>query len=179
MFFMYFLIYPALKKRVKRYTCRLDIRLTQRWHSIVQIFWDITPSTDVSEEQIASTFRVEEWAKKALLVPCFFLASCLDYSSILMMKTVCSSETSVHFSRTTPLVAIFADQRTHNIFCTWKRMRCSGHELSSSQVIRNCAVQNISRLQQSKPHFDLLRNVSAIRPNNGQKRTVQKTSLKE
>jgi hypothetical protein len=59
-------------------------------------------STDVSEEQVASIFRVEETKQetsvKQLYMPsAFTLVSFLAYSSNLRMEVTCSSETSVDF----------------------------------------------------------------------------------
>jgi hypothetical protein len=67
----------------------------------ISTFWDIKlrgPLTvdRVSEEHAASIFRVE-----AVLAACFMLLSCLAYSSTPKTETTCSSETSVHFQRTT------------------------------------------------------------------------------
>jgi hypothetical protein len=63
------------------------------------------------EEPTASIFRVKEYAKqvaskrqvagRALLAACFLLVSCLAYSLTVKMETICSSETSVDFHRTT------------------------------------------------------------------------------
>jgi hypothetical protein len=59
-------------------------------------------SSDVSEEHVASIFRVEEYAKQESCVKAGGkLVSCLAYYSILKMEATCSSETSVDFQRTT------------------------------------------------------------------------------
>jgi hypothetical protein len=50
-------------------------------------------STDVSEERIDSVFR--------FLAVWFMLVSCLAYFSTSNMEATCSTETSVHFQRTT------------------------------------------------------------------------------
>jgi hypothetical protein len=66
------------------------------------IFWDITPSTDVSEE--------------SLLAPVFTLVSCSTYLSTLKMEAICSSETSFDFQRTTRRY-ISEDSILHNHRC--------------------------------------------------------------
>jgi hypothetical protein len=70
-----------------------DLRFSQQWLWTVlspgiqcrAVCWK---STDISEEQ-------------AELATCFMLVFCLAYSSTLKTETTCSSETSVHFQRTT------------------------------------------------------------------------------
>jgi hypothetical protein len=64
-------------------------------------FWHIiqcspVKSTDVSEDHIASMFRVFRAVS-------YMFVSCLVYSSTLKMKVICLSDTSVHFHRTTRL----------------------------------------------------------------------------
>jgi hypothetical protein len=50
----------------------------------INIFWDITPSTDVSEE--------------SPLALVFTLVSCSTYASTLKIEVICSSETSSIFN---------------------------------------------------------------------------------
>jgi hypothetical protein len=50
------------------------------------IFWDITPYSPLEE---------------LCLTPAFTPVSCSAYSLTLKMEKICSSETSVHFQRTT------------------------------------------------------------------------------
>jgi hypothetical protein len=56
--------------------------------------------SSVSEEYVASIFRVEEWPELCLL-SVFALVSCSAYSSPLKMQVICCSVTSVDFQRTT------------------------------------------------------------------------------
>jgi hypothetical protein len=53
------------------------------------IFWD---------KILFSLLKINRWT---LLVNCFILLSCLDYSSTLKMEATCSSETLVDFEQTT------------------------------------------------------------------------------
>jgi hypothetical protein len=68
------------------------------------IFWDMTPCsplepTDVSEEHIASIFRIEKVSSAGGRLSCWFLAELI--SSTLKMEAICSAETSVDSQRTT------------------------------------------------------------------------------
>jgi hypothetical protein len=61
-------------------------------------------STDVSEVYTASTFRAKEWTAntaRALFDACFQDGTFSGYFSILMMKEIFSSKTSIEFQRTT------------------------------------------------------------------------------
>jgi hypothetical protein len=65
-------------------------------------------STDVSEEYIASIFRVEKMSARnqrasrwKMLATCFHTGSCSVYSSTLKMEAICSSETSADIQWTT------------------------------------------------------------------------------
>jgi hypothetical protein len=62
----------------------------------------------VSEEQVASKFRVEEQAKQetsvkqAMFAACFMLISCLANYSTLKTEATCSSKKSDDFQRIKP-----------------------------------------------------------------------------
>jgi hypothetical protein len=91
-----------------------------------QYLWRVLSSTYVSEEHIASIFRVEEYAEqetslkaKLCLPPALTLVSCSAYYSTLKMEAICSSEASVDFQRTTrcyiPEDSILYNHRCENL----------------------------------------------------------------
>jgi hypothetical protein len=84
------------------------VNLTDWWNST--IFWEITPCSPLrvnrrfggtSPPSLGS--KNSKQSKMALLClsPAFTLVSCSANFSTLEMETICSSETSVHFQRTT------------------------------------------------------------------------------
>jgi hypothetical protein len=56
--------------------------------------------------------NMKQAASRDLLAACLMMVSCVAYSSTLKMETLCSSETSVDFHRTTWLYII--DEKKNN-----------------------------------------------------------------
>jgi hypothetical protein len=96
----------SLKEPINKATPLLDLRFSQ-WWPLRGIFWMLYrvvwwKSADVSEEQIASIFRVEDEAKQTSMKQSLLPASCWFLASTLKMEAICPSKTSVGFHQTTP-----------------------------------------------------------------------------
>jgi hypothetical protein len=68
--------------------------------------WDIMPCiplkvTDISEEYVASIFRVKEQTKQETSITLVMLVSCLACYLTMNMGATCSSETSIDIQQTT------------------------------------------------------------------------------
>jgi hypothetical protein len=102
------------KQTERRYKAKEGLWLNLKNYNTSHMFPLRGPSSDVqrhvfqrksnyvSEERVASIFRVEEYAKTIKQHQSRWkLVSCLTYFSTLKLEVICSSETSVDFQRTT------------------------------------------------------------------------------
>jgi hypothetical protein len=78
---------------------------------------------------------------------CFTLVSCLAYSSILKMETIFSSETSVHFQRTTRRY-VPEDRTLHNHRCENLKFQnneenCGYTDGGGPKAVRICSLEAV------------------------------------